>query len=56
MPNQPKTPHRNIRVDDELWADYGNVCDAKGTTRSDDLRAHMTAEVEAWKADQGDKS
>lgn len=56
MPNQPKTPLRNIRVEDELWDDYGQACDAKGTTRSDDLRAHMTSEVEAWKTAGDDES
>lgn len=52
MPNQPKTPNRVIRVDDKLWADYGQACAAKGTTRSDDLRAHMVNEVE--KTEQAD--
>jgi hypothetical protein len=45
------TPGRLIRVEDELWDDYGKACDAKGTTRSDDLRAHMATEVETWKSD-----
>jgi len=50
------TPGRLIRVEDELWDDYGEACKAKGTTRSDDLRAHMTDEVEAWKAEPGGES
>jgi hypothetical protein len=53
MPNQPKTPNRAIRVDDELWTDYGEACEAEGSTRSDDLRAHMTRKVRTWKRHQG---
>lgn len=49
MPNQPKTPNRVVRVEDELWADYGGACEAEGTTRADDLRAHMTRKVRTWK-------
>lgn len=49
VPNKPKTPNRVIRVDDELWADYGRACEAEGTTRSEDLRAHMFRKVRAWK-------
>jgi hypothetical protein len=55
MPNQPKTPNRAIRVDDELWTDYGEACEAEGSTRSDDLRAHMTRKVRTWKRHQGDE-
>lgn len=56
MPNQPKTPNRVIRVEEELWRDYGEACEADGTTRSDDLRAHMARKIRAWrrrKADAG---
>lgn len=49
MPNQPKTPNRVIRVDDDLWSDYGEACDAEGVTRSDDLREHMARKVRTWK-------
>lgn len=34
-----------FRVPDALWKAYGAACKAKGTTRSDDLRRYMTAEV-----------
>lgn len=43
------TPGRLIRVEDELWDDYGEACKAEGTTRSDDLRAHMVRKVRTWK-------
>lgn len=59
VPNQPKTPNRAIRVDEQLWADYGAACDEEGTTRSDDLRAHMLRRVRAWKkrrAADGDRA
>jgi hypothetical protein len=49
VPNQPKTPNRVIRVDDDLWRDYGAACEAEGVTRSDDMRAHMLRKVRAWK-------
>jgi hypothetical protein len=49
MPNQPKTPTRPVRVDDELWSDYGQACEADDVTRSDDLRSHMRRRVRRWK-------
>jgi hypothetical protein len=49
VPNQPKTPNRAIRVDDGLWRDFGEACEEEGTTRSDDLRAHMVRKVRAWR-------
>ncbi len=52
VPNQPKTPNRVIRVDDDLWRDYTAACEAEGVTRSDDLRAHMLRKVRAWKRRQ----
>jgi len=52
VPNKPKTPNRVIRVDHDLWRDYGAVCEADGITRSDDLRAYMLRKVKAWKRRQ----
>jgi hypothetical protein len=52
VPNQPKTPNRVIRVEEDLWRDYGEACAAEDTRRSDDLRAHMTRKVRAWKRRQ----
>lgn len=34
MPNQPKTPHRAVRIPDELWSAVGQQAEAEGTTRS----------------------
>jgi len=53
VPNQPKTPNRAIRIDDELWRDYGDACEKEGTTRSEDLRAHMVRKVKAWRKTKG---
>lgn len=40
------TPHRVIRVKDELWNAYGQVCASEGTTRAEDLRGYMEARVD----------
>lgn len=52
VPNQPKTKNRVLRVEDQLWSDYSAACAAEGTTKSDDLRAHMLRKVKAWKRRQ----
>lgn len=44
-PNAPKTPVRPIRVDAELWEDFGKAATASATDRSAALRAFM-----AWYA------
>ena len=54
VPNQPRTPNRAIRIDDDLWRDYGEACAAEETTRSDDLRTHMIRKVRTWKRRQKD--
>lgn len=38
MPNQPKTPLRNIRVSDELWNAVKQKAAAEGRTISDVVR------------------
>lgn len=38
MPNQPATPGRAVRIDDETWAALGAAADAAGTDRSAVLR------------------
>lgn len=47
------TKREAIRVEPELWRDYGQACEADGTNRSADLRAHMLRRVRAWKRHQG---
>jgi hypothetical protein len=34
VPNQPKTPNRAVRVDDELWQEAGQAAAAAGTDRT----------------------
>jgi hypothetical protein len=46
------TPNRVFRAEEELWAEYALACEARGVTRSDDLRAHMLRRVRAWKRAQ----
>ena len=38
-----------IRVEPELWREYGLACVADSTNRSADLRAHMQRRVRRWK-------
>jgi predicted transcriptional regulator len=34
VPNVPKTPHRQVRIDDDTWDELGDVARARGTDRS----------------------
>lgn len=43
------TPGRVIRVDDETWAAYEEVCDAKGLSRAADLRVYIKSQIAAHK-------
>ncbi|MGW9058865.1 hypothetical protein [Streptomyces sp. NPDC055733] len=46
------TPGRMVRIDDATWAAYGELCEAEGTSRADDLRRHAHARVNAWRKKQ----
>jgi len=46
------TPGRVIRVDEETWAAYGEVCEAKGLSRAADLRVYIKREVAAHRRRQ----
>lgn len=48
------TKREAIRVDPELWREYGLACEALGTDRSKDIRALMERRVRAWKKSQKD--
>lgn len=50
------TKREAIRVDPELWREYGLACVALGTNRSADLRALMVRRVSAWKKTQREGS
>lgn len=46
------TPQRVVRVDQETWDAYGQVCADDGTNRADDLRRYMTQRIKAYRAEQ----
>ncbi|MFE9064861.1 hypothetical protein [Streptomyces violaceusniger] len=46
------TPGRVIRVDEETWAAFGEVCEAKGLSRAADLRVYIKREVAAFRRRQ----
>lgn len=46
------TPGRMVRIDDEVWAAYGQLCEAEGTSRADDIRRHVHSRVTAWQKQQ----
>jgi hypothetical protein len=50
------TPGRVIRVDEDTWAEYGEVCDAKGLSRAADLRVYIKKEIAAYRRRQRDES
>lgn len=41
-----------VRIDDEMWAAYGQLCEEEGTSRADDMRRHVHARVNAWQRKQ----
>jgi hypothetical protein len=43
------TPGRVIRIDDDTWTEYGEVCEAKGLSRAADLRVYIKREITAHK-------
>ena len=46
------TKREAIRVEPELWREYGLACAALGTDRSKDIRALMVRRVKAWRKAQ----
>jgi len=47
-------PNRVVRVSDDDWSAYQQACDAKGISRSDDLRMYIKREVTKWRKEQRD--
>lgn len=45
-------PGRVIRIDDETWAAYGELCKAKGIARAADVRMYITREVAEYRRRQ----
>jgi antitoxin component of RelBE/YafQ-DinJ toxin-antitoxin module len=46
------TPQRVIRIDNPTWAAYGAACEAKGISRSDDIRMHVKAVIAEHEREQ----
>ncbi len=46
------TPNRVIRVSDDDWAAYGEAVEDMGSNRSDDLRRHIKATIDAYRSKQ----
>lgn len=42
------TPGRMVRIEEEVWAAYGQLCAEEGTSRADDIRRHVHSRVAAW--------
>lgn len=41
-----------VRIEDDVWAAYGEMCAAEGTSRADDIRRHVHSRVAAWRKKQ----
>lgn len=37
-----------VRIEDDVWAAYKELCDEEGTSRADDIRRHVHSRVNAW--------
>ncbi|MFE9432896.1 hypothetical protein [Streptomyces sp. NPDC006640] len=46
-------PGRVVRIDDEMWADFGKLCAEKGIARATDIRMYVVREVLAWRNANG---
>jgi hypothetical protein len=46
------TPGRMVRIDNEMWEAYGQLCAEEGTSRADDIRRHVHSRVAAWRKAQ----
>lgn len=46
------TPGRVIRVDDETWEAYGELCKERGIARATDVRVYIKREVAAYRRKQ----
>lgn len=42
-----------VRIEEEVWAAYGELCAEEGTSRADDIRRHVFSRVAAWQKAQG---
>lgn len=47
-----KTPNRVVRIDDETWAAYAQVCEARGISRADAIRLSIKREIAEFEREQ----
>jgi hypothetical protein len=47
------TPGRMVRIEEDLWADYGQLCEEKGIARAADIRMYVVREVASWRKANG---
>lgn len=47
-----KTPNRVVRIDDETWAAYARVCEARGISRADAIRLSIKREIAEFEREQ----
>jgi hypothetical protein len=45
-----------VRIEDDVWADYGQLCEEKGIARAADIRMYVVREVNAWRKANGIES
>lgn len=43
------TKNRVIRVPEADWVNYGAICAAEESDRSEDLRAHIEKRIKTWR-------
>ena len=41
-----------VRIEEEMWVAYGQLCAEEGTSRADDIRRHVHSRVNAWQKKQ----
>lgn len=51
MPNQPKTPNRAVRVDDELWNAAKDAAGERGETVTDVVRRALRESIPDFRPD-----
>jgi hypothetical protein len=49
-------PSRVVRIDSDIWDDYGKLCAEKGIARSVDVRMYIKREINAYKRSQRTES
>lgn len=45
-------PSRVVRIDSDIWEDYGTLCAEKGITRATDVRMYIKRQIKAYEQRQ----